>query len=882
MDQGEHRKEVPLHQLSPRSIGAVPLLNPLCSATSSSPIASNRQVIASREEEVDVHRETDHAALSEVSAPQSTASIRPNPPVRTIRPPHTASFKRSSLLNELALEVDEEVPFLHERVRPIKPETVFDLTSSGFASLQALFRDHVLLEVSERTFEEIVHQMVRTICEMWDEDEEFLENTSRTLLEGEDTELGSLRSNGMRVLLARVEGLPVEGLNLALSVLDSPVVLNNYTDESVNIVGLVLAGPTTPADEVLDQGALLASVLRDKHFRAALLSATNREESTAALKTFAARRGSLPEPSPESASRRTSAHLLAKHTNKRSVSASGDAPLRDIGQSTASTSASHTPGRQALHEETSQEDNYQTDDTLKRKGLGADCFAETRGVILRMANDWNSHGRLTWSSIAFISLPMVAVTIFPAIALGVMSRDTLYSPLEVQDMLLGTWVTGTIYSLIGGQPVFIVRPSPGIIIFAAGLFKEICLGSPEKFERMYPWVCLWTALLMFALAMSNGVTRIKQAATPFTIQVWTTYIAMVKVLAVGTYLRSLWEEDDEDALQLEPCEQEEKNAARTLTALLVIVGTVLLTFTFSHMRDMAVFAPRLRSFCDNLALPISVTVMFLFRAQLRQEVGYTPVYNDHMAYPHHQRLWLLPFWLTTAEEVVIAFAPGLLLAIFLTFEHITATNLVLTPTNQVERPETLSHDYAVIAISTVLCGVLGLPPCAASDVDSQAHLHRVAQREELVVKGIVHKTIMRVQETRVTSLLVHLAAGLAWSALPIIGGMALENCYGVIMYTATLHILHSPVITHLVYQHLWTSIKLLPRTHMLRRVDRSSASLYNLLQVTSLFGALYAYTHEKLAFPLITLFLVVVRSKVVGSFITPQALVFIESNTASS
>ncbi|XAR69359.1 hypothetical protein NMG60_11000907 [Bertholletia excelsa] len=99
----------------------------------------------------------------------------------------------------------------------------------------------------------------------------------------------------------------------------------------------------------------------------------------------------------------------------------------------------------------------------------------------------------------------------PVIAFGEqLSRDTDGS-LSTVETLASTAICGIIHSIFGGQPLLILGIAEPTVIMYTYLYN-FAKEKPELGQELYlawaGWVCVWTAVLLFLLAMFNAGTMI--------------------------------------------------------------------------------------------------------------------------------------------------------------------------------------------------------------------------------------------------------------------------------------------------------------------------------------------------------------------------------------
>ena len=75
-------------------------------------------------------------------------------------------------------------------------------------------------------------------------------------------------------------------------------------------------------------------------------------------------------------------------------------------------------------------------------------------------------------------------------------------------VILSTFITGSIFAIFGGQPLCIVGVTGPVTIFTIACYK-LADGMDLPFIYFYTWVQIWAALFHVILAISNACEMIK-------------------------------------------------------------------------------------------------------------------------------------------------------------------------------------------------------------------------------------------------------------------------------------------------------------------------------------------------------------------------------------
>ncbi|XP_037493219.1 probable boron transporter 6 isoform X2 [Jatropha curcas] len=131
---------------------------------------------------------------------------------------------------------------------------------------------------------------------------------------------------------------------------------------------------------------------------------------------------------------------------------------------------------------------------------------DVKGRAACYKDDW-TNGLKTGIRILAPTTYIFFASALPVIAFGEqLNRDTDGS-LSTVEALVSTAICGIIHSIFGGQPLLIVGVAEPTIIMYTYLYK-FSIGREELGQKLYlawaGWVCVWTALMLFLLAIFNA------------------------------------------------------------------------------------------------------------------------------------------------------------------------------------------------------------------------------------------------------------------------------------------------------------------------------------------------------------------------------------------
>ncbi|KAH6788308.1 HCO3- transporter family [Perilla frutescens var. frutescens] len=418
----------------------------------------------------------------------------------------------------------------------------------------------------------------------------------------------------------------------------------------------------------------------------------------------------------------------------------------------------------------------------------------------------------------------------PVVAFGEqLSRETGGS-LSTAETLLSTAICGVIHSIFGGQPLLIVGVAEPTIIMYSYLysFAKGNIGE-ELYLAWAAWVCVWTALLLFFLAIFNACTII----TRFTRVAGELFGMLISVLFMQEAIKGIISEfhipQGENA-------GEERNRFEWLyiNGLLSVVfafGVLITSLKTRDARSWRYGTAMFRSFVADYGVPVMVVVWtalsFSTPGRLpsgvpRRLIGSLPWESESL---HHWTV-IKDMGKVPVGYIFAAFIPALMIAGLYFFDHSVASQMAQPKEFNLQNPPAYHYDILLLGFMTLLCGLLGLPPSNGVLPQSPMHtrslavLKKQAMQKKMVKRAkegmkqnASHKEIygrmhavfvemesspekfdpekcldlhlpIRVNEQRLSNLLQSLLVGVALCAMPVIKLIPTSVLWGYFAYMA--------------------------------------------------------------------------------------------------
>ncbi|KAK1436828.1 hypothetical protein QVD17_02612 [Tagetes erecta] len=328
----------------------------------------------------------------------------------------------------------------------------------------------------------------------------------------------------------------------------------------------------------------------------------------------------------------------------------------------------------------------------------------------------------------------------PVIAFGEqLNRDT-DGRLSTVETLASTAICGIIHSIVGGQPLMIVGVAEPTIIMYTYLY-DFAKGRQQLGPQLYlawaGWVCIWTALLLFLMAIFNTCDIISR----FTRIAGETFGMLISVLFIQEAIKGLVGEfsipksDDPSSVQY----QFQWLYTNGLLAVIFSFGLLYTALKSRNARSWLYGTGWLRSFIADYGVPLMVVVWtalsFCVPNKVPSDVPrrlYSPLLWDHESLYHWtiiKDMGKVPFL-----YIMAAFIPGVMIAALYFFDHSVASQLAQLKEFNLKNPSAYHYDVFLLGLTTLLCGLIGLPPANGVLPQSPMHTKSLAVLERQTIK----------------------------------------------------------------------------------------------------------------------------------------------------
>ncbi|XP_061365058.1 boron transporter 4-like [Gastrolobium bilobum] len=328
----------------------------------------------------------------------------------------------------------------------------------------------------------------------------------------------------------------------------------------------------------------------------------------------------------------------------------------------------------------------------------------------------------------------------PVIAFGEqLNRDT-DGRLSTVETLSSTAICGIIHSIFGGQPLLIVGVAEPTIIMYTYLYnfaKDRAGLGGELFLAWAGWVCVWTALLLFLLAIFNAGGIINR----FTRIAGELFGMLIAVLFIQEAIKGMVNEftvpKNED-----PTTNQYQFHWRYANGLLGIIFTFGLLYTAlksRRARSWLYGTGWLRSFIADYGVPFMVVVWTALSFTVPSKVpsGIPRRLVAPLAWEsaslHHWTV-IHDMGKVSPAYIFAAFIPALMVAGLYFFDHSVASQMAQQKEFNLKKPSAYHSDVLLLGFMTLLCGLIGLPPSNGVLPQSPMHTKSLAVLKNLMIR----------------------------------------------------------------------------------------------------------------------------------------------------
>ncbi|KAJ7523847.1 hypothetical protein O6H91_18G064900 [Diphasiastrum complanatum] len=314
----------------------------------------------------------------------------------------------------------------------------------------------------------------------------------------------------------------------------------------------------------------------------------------------------------------------------------------------------------------------------------------------------------------------------PVIAFGEQIDRETGGILTAVQTLASTSICGILHAIFGGQPLLILGVAEPTIIMYNFIFK-FAKGreelGPNLFLAWAGWVCVWTALLLFLLAIFGACSVISR----FTRVAGELFGMLIAILFLQQAIKGAIDEFRKHGNGGGGPEGTELSwrFANGLLGLLLSFGLLLTSLKSRTARSWRYGTGWLRGFIADYGVPLMVPKNIPHRLSSPNPWSRDTTSNWTVAKEMHK---------VPASYIIGAIIPAIMIAILYYFDHSVASQMAQQKEFNLQNPSAYHYDLFLLGIMVVLCGLIGIPPSNGVLPQSPMHTKSLATLKRQIVR----------------------------------------------------------------------------------------------------------------------------------------------------
>lgn len=504
-------------------------------------------------------------------------------------------------------------------------------------------------------------------------------------------------------------------------------------------------------------------------------------------------------------------------------------------------------------------------------------------------------GNRTLSKTVSTTLFLYFACILPSIALGVLNDSNTDGQINVQKVIYSQTIGGLFFALFGGQPMVILLTTAPLALYTK-VIKNISDDLGLDFVAMYACTGLWNAFFLLIYAFS-GASRLMKWVSRSTEEIFSLFISIAFTVDaikdvykdfeknykscdngasltdsnMSTIMTTVASAVTNSTAYTNECQRE-----NSLLFLLLMLGTLWMGLYLFNFNQTPFLNAHKRELLADYALPVAVLVMSFFGSYVFRDVPLIPFNYEDGAVFNLADLGKLS-WTAVLGSMGLGFCLSLL---FFMDQNISQA-MVNSPENRMKKGSAYHWDLMIVSVLNGVLTLFGLPMVHGALPHSPLHVRAQADVEDRVDQGHVYQRIVHVRETRVTGIFAHILIGLSIFLLPQpLDYIPKAVLNGLFLYLAATALTSNQMFERITL--LVTEQSAYPPNHYIRMVPQRKVHLFTFLQLLQL-GLLCGFgfapiPYLKMVFPVLLLFLMPIRHKLVPCVVENKYLQALDSH----
>ncbi|KAK3137369.1 hypothetical protein QOZ80_5BG0451400 [Eleusine coracana subsp. coracana] len=366
-----------------------------------------------------------------------------------------------------------------------------------------------------------------------------------------------------------------------------------------------------------------------------------------------------------------------------------------------------------------------------------------KGRVACYKQDWHD-GFYSGFRILAPTLYIFFASALPVIAFGEqLSKDT-DGALTTVETLASTAICGIIHSIIGGQPLLIVGVAEPTIIMYTYIYN-FAKNQPDLGEKMFlpwaGWVCIWTAVMLFLMAMFNAAVVLNR----FTRFAGELFGMLITILFMQEAIKGMLSEFSapEGKDESQPSFQFQWLYVNGLLGVIFSMGVLYTAMTSRTARSSLYGTGWQRTLIADYGVPLLVILWTTLSYSLPSKIPsgiprrlFTPLPWDPKSLEH----WTVAkdLFSVPPSYIFLAIVPAAMVAGLYFFDHSVASQMAQQKEFNLKNPSAYHYDILILSLTVLICGLLGIPPCNGVLPQSPMHTRSLAVlKRQLLRKKMV-------------------------------------------------------------------------------------------------------------------------------------------------
>ncbi|XP_068636482.1 boron transporter 1-like [Aristolochia californica] len=365
---------------------------------------------------------------------------------------------------------------------------------------------------------------------------------------------------------------------------------------------------------------------------------------------------------------------------------------------------------------------------------------DLEGRLLCYKQDWTGGFRAGFRILAPTTYIFFASAI-PVISFGEQLERNTNGTITAVQTLASTSLCGIIHSIIGGQPLLILgvaEPTVLMYTFMFNFAKDRQDLGQKLFLAWTAWVCVWTAFLLFLLAILGACSIINR----FTRVAGELFGLLIAMLFMQQAIRGVVDEfgipkrENHNQTALQPAWR----FGNGMFALVLSFGLLLAALKSRKARSWRYGTGWLRGFIADYGVPLMVLVW--------TAISYIPAKDVPSGIP--RRLFSPNPWSSGAYSnwtvikemlnvpltyIFGAFIPATMIAVLYYFDHSVASQLAQQKEFNLKKPPSFHYDLLLLGFLVIVCGLIGIPPSNGVIPQSPMHTKSLATLKHQLLRN---------------------------------------------------------------------------------------------------------------------------------------------------